>query len=89
MVTRVAHSQSIIEESDRVAFEQKPYAKDGAKYIMMPGNAKKRHPIVEQRTLDLIEFAETSEVNRIEDGSDKSVGIITSSTSYQYAKEVY
>ena len=88
MCTRVAHSQSIIEESDRVAFEQKPYAKDGAKYIMMPGNAKKRHPIVEQRTLDLIEFAETSEVNRIEDGSDKSVGIITSSTSYQYVKEV-
>ena len=39
MCTRVAHSQSVVETSDRVLPEQKPYEKDGAKYIMMPGNA--------------------------------------------------
>ena len=89
MVTRVAHSQSIIEESDRVECAQKPYVKNGEKYIMMPGNAKKRHPIVEQRTLDLIAYAETAPFNRIEAGSDNTVGIITSSTSYQYVKEVF
>ncbi len=48
MCTRVAHSQSIVEESERVLPEDKPYEKDGGKYIMMPGNAKKRHPIVEE-----------------------------------------
>ena len=89
MCTRVAHSQSIIEESERVLPTAKPYEKQGEKYIMMPGNAKKRHPIVEQRTLDLIELAETAWFNRIEDGSDNNVGIITSSTSYQYVKEVF
>ena len=88
MCTRVAHSQSIVEESERVLPEDKPYEKDGGKYIMMPGNAKKRHPIVEERTKALIEFAETSEINRIEKGADSSIGIITSSTSYQYVKEV-
>ena len=88
MCTRVAHSQSVVEESDRVLPTQKQYQKDGAKYIMMPGNAKRRHPIVEQRTLDLTEYAETSPINRIEDGDDKTIGIITSSTSYQYVKEV-
>ena len=89
MVTRVAHSQSIIEESDRLEVPQKEYVKNGEKYIMMPGNAKKRHPIVEQRTLDLIAYAETAWFNRIEEGSDNAVGIITSSTSYQYVKEVF
>ena len=89
MVTRVAHSQSIIEESERVDFVQKPYEKNGEKYIMMPGNAKKRHPIVEKRTLDLIEYAETAWFNMVEDGSDNTIGIITSSTSYQYVKEVF
>ncbi len=89
MCTRIAHSQSVVETSERVEPAQVPYEKNGAKYIMMPGNAKKRHPIVEQRTADLTEFAETSDFNRIEDGSDKSIGIITSSTSYQYAKEVF
>ena len=88
MCTRVAHSQSIVTESERVLPEQKPYSKDGAKYIMMPGNAKKRHPIVEQRTLRLTEFAEISTINRLENGTDSSLGIITSSTSYQYVKEV-
>ena len=53
MCTRVAHSQSVVEESDRVLPPEKPYAKNGEKYIMMPGNAKKRHPIVEQRTVEL------------------------------------
>ena len=89
MCTRVAHSQSIVEESDRAEISQKEYVKNGEKYIMMPGNAKKRHPIVEQRTLDLIAYAETAWFNRIEDGSDNTVGIITSSTSYQYVKEVF
>lgn len=88
MCTRVAHSQSIVEEKERVVLESKPYEKDGAKYIMMPGNAKKRHPIVEERTLKLTEYAETSPINRIDEGEDNTIGIITSSTSYQYVKEV-
>ena len=88
MCTRVAHSQSVIEENDRALISQKEYSKDGAKYIMMPGNAKKRHPIVEERTEKLTEYAETAFFNRVESGTDNTVGIITSSTSYQYVKEV-
>lgn len=88
MCTRVSHSQSVVEPGERPETPVKPYEKNGAKYIMMPGNAKRRHPIVEQRTADLTAWAETAEVNRVEDGADKSMGIITSSTSYQYVKEV-
>ena len=88
MCTRVAHSQSIVETSQREEFPIKEYQKDISKYVMMPANAKRRHPIVEQRTRDLIAYAETSPLNRVEMG-DTSLGIITSSTSYQYVKEVY
>ena len=88
MCTRVAHSQSVVEPGERTEAPAKPYEKNIAKYVMMPGMAKKRHPIVEQRTRDLIAWAETADVNRVEAGSDASVGIITSSTSYQYVKEV-
>ncbi len=89
MCTRIAHSQSIVETGERADIAQKPYEKNGVKYIMMPGNAKKRHPVVEERTKALTEFAETDEINRIEAGEDNSMGIITSSTGYQYAKEVF
>ena len=88
MCTRVAHSQSVVEPGERTEFA-KAYTKDAAKYIMMPGNAKRRHPIVEERTEALIAFAETTELNTVENGTDASVGIITSSTSYQYVKEVF
>ncbi|MGN0452831.1 MAG: indolepyruvate ferredoxin oxidoreductase subunit alpha [Ruminococcus sp.] len=88
MCTRVAHSQSIVETSERVLPEEKPYEKNPAKYIMMPANAKKRHPFVEQRTLKLTEYADTADINRVEEGT-ADFGIITSGTCYQYVKEVF
>ena len=87
MCTRVSHSQSVVETGERVECV-KEYKKDIPKYVMMPGNAKKRHPVVEARTKALIAYAEEADINRAEDGCDHSVGIITSSTSYQYVKEV-
>lgn len=88
MCTRVAHSQSIVETGERITPPVKPYEKNIGKYVMMPGNAKRRHPLVEQRTRDLIAYAETCDLNRVE-MADTSIGVITSSTCYQYAKEVF
>ena len=87
MCTRVAHSQSVVEPGPRTEYS-KTYEKNPQKYIMMPGNAKRRHPVVEARTQALADWAETAEINRVEDGTDHAIGIITSSTSYQYVKEV-
>lgn len=88
MCTRVSHSQSVVETQERVVPESKPYEKNVQKYVMLPANARGRHPIVEQRTLDLTDFAEKTEINRVEMGG-KEIGIITASTSYQYVKEVF
>lgn len=87
--TRIAHSQSIVETSDRLEIPDKPYEKTPSKYIMMPGYAKFRHPVVEQRMLDMAEFAENCEFNRIDKGESNELGIITSGTAYQYVKEVF
>ena len=89
MCTRVAHSQSLVETADRAERAPIPYEKNIAKYVMMPGNAIRRHPVVEERTRKLAAYAETSPLNRLEEGSDRALGIITSSTSYQYVKEVF
>ena len=88
MCTRIAHSQSLVECSPRVVPDIVPYEKKIAKYVMMPGNAKARHPIVEERTRKLTQWAETAPINRVEMGGTR-LGIITSSTSYQYVKEVF
>lgn len=88
MCTRVAHSQSLVEKGERTEPEDHPYEKNIAKYVMMPGNAIRRHPFVEERTRKLTAYAEDCEFNRVEMG-DTQLGIITSSTSYQYVKEVF
>ncbi len=87
MCTRVAHSQSVVSPEERVLPPQVPYVKDPAK-VMMTKNSRDAHVRVEQRVLDLTEYAEYCEINRVEMG-DTKLGIITSSTSYQYAKEVF
>ncbi len=87
MCTRVAHSQSITDTKDRQLPEHKSYEKNISKYVMAPANAIRRHPFVEQRMKDIEKWSETSGINKIEK-ADSKVGIITSSTSYQYVKEV-
>lgn len=84
--TRLSHSQGIVELEDRVVPEDKEYKRDPAKYVMMPGNAKGRHVVVEARMKRLAEDASGLEINRAEYG-DLSVGFITSGIPYQYVKE--
>lgn len=86
--TRIAHSQSLVERTGREGGSIREYVKNPGKYIMMPGNAKKRHPVVEERTAALAEYANDCMYNRIEMGGTE-IGIITSGCSYQYVKEVF
>lgn len=88
LTTRVAHSQSIVSLEERTEVPLKEYERNISKYVMMPGNAKRRHPEVEQRIADLTEYAETSPLNRVEYG-DKKIGIITSGMCYHYVKEAF
>ncbi len=87
MCTRVSHSQSVVETGERIVPVQVPYVKDPRK-VMMTQNSRNAHVRVEQRTRKLVAFAEKDDINRVEMG-DTSIGIITSSTSYQYAREVF
>ena len=84
--TRVSHSQSMVELSDREDVGVKPYEKNIGKFVMMPANAVKRHVVVEDRIKALTQFAETSELNKIEENGSK-IGVVTAGIAYMYAKE--
>jgi len=86
--TRIAHSQSFVEISEKSDYKLKDYKKDYQKYVMMPGMARKRHVIVEKRMSELSNDSNQSDLNHIE-WKDKKIGIITSGISYQYAKEAF
>jgi indolepyruvate ferredoxin oxidoreductase alpha subunit len=86
MSTRVAHSQSAVELCDREEREPIPYEKNAGKYVMMPGNAIRRHPIVEDRMRAIAEYGENCPLNTVE-YNDTEIGVVTAGICYQYAKE--
>jgi indolepyruvate ferredoxin oxidoreductase alpha subunit len=90
VTTRICHSMSAVELGERAepSSEKKPFVRNPGKYVMVPGNAIKRHPIIEERIRAIAEFANTYPLNRFEKG-DPSLGIITAGVSYQYAKEIF
>ncbi len=84
--TRLSHSLTPVETAERRSVPLREYKKDIAKYVMMPGMAKKRHIVVEQRMTDIAEAANTLPLNRIE-YRDKTIGVVTSGIAYQYVRE--
>ena len=86
--TRLSHSQGPVTLEDRVEIEDKPYERNPAKFVMMPGNAKGRHLYVEKRLKQMAEDVCTKSISRAEYG-DTSIGFIASGIAYQYVKEVF
>ncbi len=84
--TRLSHSQGLVELCDRMEVEDKPYERNPAKNVMMPGNAKGRHVVVEARNNRMILDAANFPVNKLE-YKDTKIGVITSGIPYQYVKE--
>jgi indolepyruvate ferredoxin oxidoreductase alpha subunit len=84
--TRVSHSRSPVELLDPILYEKKEYKKDTTKYVMVPGNAKGRRVVVEERLKKLLTYSEESGINRIINPG-KRVGIIAAGSAYVYARE--
>lgn len=88
MTTRVCHSKSIVELTDRAEQQPKTWEKNPAKYVCLPAIARKLRVNLEKRMEKLAAYSETTPFNRMEMG-DTRVGVIASGICYYYAKEVF
>lgn len=91
--TRISHSKSAVKTEDKTTTPTEnsnlpAYERNPSKYVMVPVNARRRHPVVEERLVKLAQYAETSSLNRIETGKSE-LGIIAAGIAYQYAREVF
>ena len=89
MTTRINHVKSVVTVGERTPHAGAGFKKDPARYVMVPGNAGKRIPLMFQRDRDLRVVAESSPLNFIEPGSDRRVGFITSGPAYMHVKESF
>ncbi len=85
--TRVSHNRGIVELGPTVRRPVTGFQRNPAKYVMIPGYARQRRPILLERMERLTEYAESSALT-VESGSDSSVGVVTSSIAHHYVKEV-
>jgi indolepyruvate ferredoxin oxidoreductase alpha subunit len=91
LTTRISHCYGVVNLKGTRAPErtEKPaYRIDAQKYVMVPGNARRRHPVIEERICKLAQFAESFPYNRMEI-RDRSLGIVSNGVAYQYAREVF
>ena len=87
MTTRISHSKGVVHMGDRTEHETDGFERNIQKYVMVPGHARMRRKVVLERLEKLKEFADTTPLNKIEEGKG-GIGIITGGISYQYAKEI-
>jgi indolepyruvate ferredoxin oxidoreductase alpha subunit len=84
--TRISHCKSVVESADPVTVKDRDLAMDVPKYVMLPANAKRRHLMVEERLTKLRQWAETTPLNEVIEGTT-DIGFITNGISYQYVRE--
>ncbi|MFC2007339.1 indolepyruvate ferredoxin oxidoreductase subunit alpha, partial [Chloroflexota bacterium] len=88
--TRISHSKSVVEVHGKRTVSASPpgFQRDVSKYVMLPVNARLRHPLQEERMVKLADYAETFPLNRLLWG-ERNLGVVTSGVAYQYAREVF
>ena len=87
---RVSHSKSIVHLGERpeVSKGVGKFPRNISKYNCTAMYAKKMHAKVEKRILDIQEWLETSDLNKIE-WRDTKIGIITAGVVHTYVRDVF
>ena len=89
MTTRINHVKSLVTVGERIAHDSPGFKKEPSRFVMVPGNAGKRIPLMFKRDAELRAQAEGSPLNFIEAGSDRRVGFIASGPAYMHVKESF
>ncbi len=89
LTTRICHVKAVVSPGGRRENEVVGFEKDMPKYVMVPGNAKKRIPVMFERLEELRRHSEVSELNYLHPGSDQRVGFITSGPTFLHVQESY
>lgn len=88
LTTRVCHSKSVVELSERNEVALKEWTKQPQKYVTLPAHSRMLRVTVQKRLDALAEYSEKTPFNRVEMGDGK-VGVIASGMCYYYAKEAF
>lgn len=87
MVTRMAHSRAVVQTGEVRDTNPMTYPDNPKEWVLLPAVARKRNDRLTAMQKDFLEAAENSKYNRLEDGTDTSLGIIACGIAYNYLEE--
>lgn len=89
LTTRICHVKALVTVGERVPHVAAGFKKEATRWVMVPGAAAKRIPLMFEREGKLREEAEVTALNVTESGSDRRVGFVTSGPAYMHVKETF
>jgi indolepyruvate ferredoxin oxidoreductase alpha subunit len=89
MTTRICHVKALVTVGNRETREAPGFQRDPQRWVMVPGNAKRRIPMMMERERKLRELSETTPLNVLEPGADRRVGFVTSGPAYMHVREAF
>lgn len=89
LTTRICHVKGLVRTDASEKTVARFFNKDSSRYVMVPGNARNRIPLMMQRDKELAQFSEGCELNRFEPGQDRRIGFVTSGAAYCHVRETF
>ena len=89
LTTRICHVKALVTVGQRTPHEGQGFEKNPRRWVMVPGNAKGRIPLMFAREKELRGEAETSPWNTVSRGSDHRVGFIASGPAAMHVSEAF
>ena len=89
MTTRICHVKALVTAGDREQHVADGFKKEPLRWVMVPGNAKRRIPLMYEREKALRQLAEETPLNILETGSDRRIGFVTSGPAYMHVREAF
>ena len=89
LTTRICHVKCLVTVGERVEKPVAGFTKDVSRWVMVPGAAGRRLPLMFERENALRAEAEVSPLNVVEAGNDRRVGFITSGPAYMHVRESF
>jgi indolepyruvate ferredoxin oxidoreductase alpha subunit len=89
LTTRICHVKGVVSVGERQTHSAEGFTPNPARWVMVPGNAKKRLQLQQQRDLTLRAYSEQSDLNFMNPGKATEYGFVTSGPAYTHVKEAF
>lgn len=89
MTSRVCHVKGVVITGERRAPVPGGFERDPQRWVMVPGNAKRRVPLMYERERALAAHSEEHPLNELHPGDDRRRGFVTSGPAFLHVREAY